>query len=233
MKNITPGLKAGGTGSASGPARQNMQDKWSPPALIESPLTAPAIKPSLTSIEQKELTKLEAVIKAGWETFLEVGHALAEIRDKKLYRDKYKSIEDYCLIEIGYSRSYSYNLIGSAEVSEQLSSIEDMKIKPTNEAQCRELISVPESKRVDVWKKAIKLAGDKPVTAKIVHEVAAKFKPQKAGPRKTAKKPGSLNMQPALKLLGEIEDLADKEKMKKMMEKLAELRQWLEEWVGG
>jgi hypothetical protein len=48
---------------------------WEPPAPIEDPLTAPALKPTLTKTEQKELEQLEAVIKSGWKPFLEVGSA--------------------------------------------------------------------------------------------------------------------------------------------------------------
>ncbi len=93
------------------------------------------------------MERLEAVIKSGWKTFLEVGAALTQVRDQKLYRDKYGTFENYCLGELGFSRPYAYNLMGSAEVSKQLSSIEDIARKPLNEAQLRELIPVPEEKK--------------------------------------------------------------------------------------
>jgi hypothetical protein len=74
---------------------------WEPPAPIEDPLTAPALKPALTETEQKELEQPEAVIKSGWKPFLEVGSALAQVRDKKLYRDKYGSFDEYWRKELG------------------------------------------------------------------------------------------------------------------------------------
>ena|ERR1035441_784643 len=80
----------------------------------------------------------------------------------------------------------------TAFLAHPLSSIEDIEIKPVNEAQLRELISVPVEKRPEAWKSAVKLAGDKPLTAKIVHKAALKFKSKKtkkAG--KVKKKPGA------------------------------------------
>lgn len=194
----------------NGPAKKVANKPWSAPALITNPLEATPIKATLTPREQQELATLETVIRSGWQTFLEVGDALAQVRDRKLYRDKYNSIEEYCQQEMGFSRPYAYNLMNSAEVSQQLSSIEDIGVKPVNEAQCRELISVPEDKRVAAWRGALKLAGGKPVTAKIVHQAAARFKPRKVGPvakaatKTTAPWP---DLRPAFKLIDVIEKL--------------------------
>ena len=148
------------------------------------------------------------MIKSGWKTFLEVGAALTQVRDQKLYRDKYGTFENYCLGELGFSRPYAYNLMGSAEVSKQLSSIEDIARKPLNEAQLRELIPVPEEKRVDALRSAIKLAKDQPLTAKIVHQAAAKFKPKKTikARKGEIEKPVTvkgINLKPALKCVGQ------------------------------
>jgi hypothetical protein len=83
---------------------------------------------------------------------------VTKVRDRKLYRDTYGTFENYCLIELGFSRPYAYNLIGSAEVNKQLSSIEDIGHKSLNEAQLRELIAVPKAKRVNALKSALGLA---------------------------------------------------------------------------
>src|ERR1035438_8917314 len=144
MKNITShGLKTNGTGSANGPAKREIK----PPALLGDVLNSAPLKSLLTPAEQKERQELEAQIKQGWANFLEVGRAVATIRDKQLFRDKYESFEQYLLNELGYSLPYAYSLMGSAEVSDQLSAIAEIKVKPLNEAQFRELISVPRGKR--------------------------------------------------------------------------------------
>jgi hypothetical protein len=197
----------------------------------QTALTVSAPKPALSPAQQAELEGLEKVIKSGWKTFLEVGEALAQVRDKGLYKDKYDKFEDYWRIELGYSRTYAYNLIGSAEVNEQLSSIEDFDVKPLNESQLRELIPVPEAKRAEAWKSAVKLAGDAPLTARIVHKAALRFKPRntiKVG--KARKKPGSgkqINLGPALKLIDEAEGLA--EGNDRLLDRLKVLREVLQE----
>ena len=122
----------------------------------------------LTQVQTQELEKCEEIIRKGFGTFLEVGAALAKIRDEKLFLGKCESFDQYWKRELGISRTYAYNLIGSAEVSQQLSSIENIDVKPLNEAQLRELIGVKEEKRIDAWKRAVELAGDKPIKAKIV-----------------------------------------------------------------
>lgn len=211
---------------------------WIPPTRTRAVIVStPSPKPALSPAEQTELERLEKVIKGGWKTFLEVGEALAQVRDKGLYKGKYDSFEDYWKLELGYSRSYAYKLIASAEVSKQLSPIGDFEVKPLNEAQLRELISVPEERRAEVWKSAVKLAGDKPLTAKIVHKAALKFKPRKsklAGKAKAkTKKPAPIkpmDLGPAVKLLDEAAGLAAGNE--ELLITLKMLREWLQELAG-
>ena len=226
-KNTSRGSKPGGTVSASGPKKSN--GEWAARAVIDNPLEAVPAKPELTEQEQADLMRLETVIRGGWKTFIEVGTALLEVRDRKLYRNKYDSFEIYCREELGFSRPYAYNLIGSAEVEKQLSSIEDIEVKPANEAQCRELISVPKERREEVWKKALELAGEEVVTAKIVHQAAAKFKPKsKKTKRQTTLKTTAPDIKSALKLVDDIDGLAGDEDVKKLKATLAKLRELLE-----
>ena len=183
-------------------------------------------------MEQEKLKHLEKVIKDGWATFLNVGSALITINEEKLYRDKYETFEAYFRDQLGLSRSYTYNLMGSAKVYEQMSSIEDIGVKPLTESHLRELISVPTEKRADAWRGALKLAGEKPLTAKIVHQAAAEFKPKGIGKAtKAAAKPVNrkLNLKPAIKLLDEIEKLAAKNKG--LLAKVSALRKCLQKII--
>ena len=50
----------------------------------------------LSPFEKTRFNELETVIKENFTGFVAVGNALAEIRDSKLYRQEYKSFEDYC-----------------------------------------------------------------------------------------------------------------------------------------
>ncbi len=120
------------------------------------------------------LKKCENIIRIGLSTFVEVGLALKEIQDQRLYRRTDKTFEDYLQRSMGLSRPYAYNLIESAKLMRELrTSVEvDKASLPKNEAQARELIRIEPSRRVEVWKKVVDLAGDKPFTAKLIREVA-------------------------------------------------------------
>jgi len=120
------------------------------------------------------LKKCENIIRIGLSTFVEVGLALKEIQDQRLYRRTDKTFEEYLQRSMGLSRPYAYNLIESAKLMRELrTSVEvDKASLPKNEAQARELIRIEPSRRVEVWKKVVDLAGDKPFTAKLIREVA-------------------------------------------------------------
>lgn len=50
----------------------------------------------LTTIEQNRLLELENIIQTGLEEFQKVGIALFEIKESKLYREKYNTFAEYC-----------------------------------------------------------------------------------------------------------------------------------------
>jgi hypothetical protein len=176
----------------------------------------PARNSALTDQESLELEQSEKIIKDGWKTFLEVGQALMKIQKKKLYRDGYATFELYCRDRLEISRPYAYNLIGSAEVLEDLSSIEDIPSKPANEAQTRYLIGLPKEKRIAAWKKAVETAGGHPVTAKLVREAVVKYKQKKEvkfGLKEPAKK-STVDKSSLIKILRMIEDAQEAVKAK-------------------
>jgi len=201
-----------------------------PPATIDAG-TGEVLTSKLNKDQAEELERCETAIKKGWGTFLEVGRALATIRDKELYKGKCDTFDQYWRQELGVSRSYAYSLIECAAVNDQLSAIADIDAKPLNEAQLRELIPVPEANRAEAWKKAVELAGDKPITAKLVRKAAVKFRPRKLGKTKVKRaETAQLDLGPALKLLASAEKLAEENKDKGIQKKLAELRDLLVEF---
>ena len=50
------------------------------------------------------LAECEAVIERGQQTFIEVGQALMEIRDSRLYRETHATFEAYCNERWGWTR---------------------------------------------------------------------------------------------------------------------------------
>ena len=215
------------------PQKTEATTKPSTPATIDAG-TGEVLPSQLTKAQADELEKCEQIIRKGFGTFLEVGAALAQIRDQELFKGRgFDNFNQYWRKELGISRSYAYNLIGSAEVSKQLSSIEDFSPNQLTESQLRELIPVKEDRRIDAWKRAVELAGDKPITAKIVRKAALKFKPRRSGKAKV-KKAGlvKIDLEPGLKLLAKVEKAAEQNKDQAILKELAGLREWLEQLAG-
>jgi hypothetical protein len=65
--------------------------------------------------EQTTLASLEEKIEQGLQTFVEVGLALMEIRDRKLYRGEHSSFKEYCKERWNFSDSRGRQLILAAK----------------------------------------------------------------------------------------------------------------------
>jgi hypothetical protein len=79
-----------------------------------------ALPDALKPDEATHLARCEAVIERGVAVFTEVGRALTEIRDGKLYRAKHKTFEAYCDARWGIVRSRAYQLIDQAKVTDAI-----------------------------------------------------------------------------------------------------------------
>jgi hypothetical protein len=79
------------------------------------------IRARLVAVDPKErLHELEKKIERGLETFQEVGLALMEIREKKLYRDEHETFEAYCRARWGWSASRGRQMIAAARVAKEI-----------------------------------------------------------------------------------------------------------------
>lgn len=153
---------------------------------------------ALNSEEKRDLKKCEAVIRGGWDTFVEVGNALATIQKQRLYREHHKTFEAYCRERWQYGKSHAHRLIGAAEVVATLSPIGDKVPLPLNEAQVRPLIGLTPEDQVKAWKAAVEEAAGKGVTAKLVRHAAEPFvvptkrKRSRRATRRSASVPSSI-----------------------------------------
>src|SRR5687768_13205628 len=143
--------------------------------VLMQPLEVETLPP-LTKAESKRLKDCEDVIERGLNTFYEVGTALAEIRDSRLYRIKYATFEDYCQEKWGMSRRRGYELIAAAAVVENVRN--SAQIAPSNEAQANEMSRLDEIAQQAVWDIAVGTAvkgdDDRPlVTAAHVKSVVS------------------------------------------------------------
>lgn len=126
----------------------------------------------LDKTEAQRLAELEVTIAKTRDAFRSGGAALAEIRDRKLYREKYKSFEAYCEEVWQLSRRRAYQLIEASEIVESLPPKSQKLL--TKESHAAALSDVPKERHEQVLHAAAK---NGEVTAKAI-EQAAKFIPE-------------------------------------------------------
>ncbi|MBD2694829.1 hypothetical protein [Anabaena catenula] len=142
-----------------------------------------------------ELGTLEGRIEKGLRAFWDIGQSLGQIRDKQLYRQSYKTFDEYCLNRWEMSRRSAYRLIQAALVYENVTRgsqnpetitrgsqsfvnvthVSQNQILPTNERQIRPLVTLPPEKQREAWAKAVSTAPNSKVTAAHVAQVAREY----------------------------------------------------------
>lgn len=124
---------------------------------------------ALSLPDRADLARCEQAIEAGLTAFVEVGTALTEIRDRRLYREQHGTFESYLADRWKISRQQGYRLISAASVAMGLSPMGDI---PT-ERVARALASVPEQERAETWAAAqsVAAAEDRQVAAADVARV--------------------------------------------------------------
>lgn len=130
----------------------------------------------LSKRELHRLEGLEAVIAVNFKGFVAVGKALAEIREERLYREKFKTFEEYCRNLWDVSHQRADQLIAAASVLDNLTTIvvknngdnlgtivpkndddndDPYAVLPINEAQARELARLEPEEQRRVWRELI------------------------------------------------------------------------------
>lgn len=133
----------------------------------------------LTRSETELLISCEDRIALGEKTFVDVGLALSEIREKRLYRETHKTFEDYCRQRWGWTRMRASQLISAASVVQNVN--QGLQGDgPDSERQARPLSALPPEKQAAAWGKANEKAEaeGKPVTARHVQEAVDEERPR-------------------------------------------------------
>jgi hypothetical protein len=116
---------------------------------------------------------IDAALEAAQEHFAVIGVHLTAIRDGELYKEAYKTFEDYVLIRWEFSRGHAYRLISAAKTLESLSPMEARGVEmPAAESQLRELAKVSPDPGIqqEVWETAQNVGQtSQPAAATIVH----------------------------------------------------------------
>lgn len=125
---------------------------------------------------RSRLSECEARIERGLATFVDVGNAIREIRDDRLYREQYATFEEYCKERWGWDRRHANRHVEAAETVEALGSIDP---KPENVAQTRELVPLAKEDPAAaqaLWGELVEEHGDKLTAKKIKQAVDARMK---------------------------------------------------------
>jgi hypothetical protein len=123
----------------------------------------------LSEEEQQERERLEKQIV---DSFYQAGVALRELRDRKLFRSTHRTFEEYAKNILGFTRIRLYQLIGAAQVYENIRENVNapLTLLPTTEYQCRSLVKLSQEEQVEAWKIAVDLAGEKIPTSAAVRQ---------------------------------------------------------------
>ena len=113
--------------------------------------TTPATK-TLTTEQQDKFQELEEQIAENLLSSFKLAAALAQIRDEKLYRENYKTFEEYCKKRWEYSRSYCARLADMHGVLTDLKEYEDVQTYPRNELQARVFVPLRKDQRIKLLK---------------------------------------------------------------------------------
>jgi hypothetical protein len=158
--------------SAANSANEDISQQVDP-ATATINVTAVEV-PELTQEEESDRLHLERKVE---RAFFEAGKALAELRDRRLYRSTHKTFEEYCRDRFGHSRRQSYLLMDAAIVFDNLEQKCDPMdhILPTNERQVRPMTKLEPQQQQEVWVKAVEQAGNKVPSARIVSDVVQRI----------------------------------------------------------
>jgi hypothetical protein len=115
-------------------------------------------------LDRATLDELETVIEDGLQTFVDVGLALMEVRERKLYEQAgYVTFEMYCHGRWGFTKRHGNRLIAAASTAKALAESPEKDVgpigpTPITESQARELAPLakaePEAARA-VWREVV------------------------------------------------------------------------------
>ena len=165
-------------------------DELPRPTLVET--GQQSIGSGIESLSDEEKQRRHHLERKVERSFYEAGKALAELRDSRLYRDRWHTWENYIADRFGFKRNYANKQIAAAEVVDSL--IQNYEVQgtvgtlsgtltgtlPTAEKQVRPLTSLDPEDRATVWKNAVDKANGKVPTEALVKEATLEFKSRNA-----------------------------------------------------
>lgn len=137
--------------------------------------------------ERKELDLCEGILTVHLEKAFECWMALVTIRDKRLYREEFRTFEEYCQARWKISARRANQLCAAPavllNVTEAESPAAGWATLPVSERVLRPLASLPPEEQRQAWTEAVQTAAKGKVTARHVEEVVRKHRQQDENPR--------------------------------------------------
>jgi hypothetical protein len=127
----------------------------------------------LDPVEEANLARCEQILATKLPVCFDVGRALAEINEKRLYRAQYPTFEAYCEERWHVHRSQAYRLIEASLVQEHLSPMGDNIPQPIHERQVRPLAHLPPEAARKAWSLAVTKAGGRAASGAQVKRAVA------------------------------------------------------------
>lgn len=151
---------------------------------------------TLSKNQRAELGKHEETIAEGLGTFFDVGIALAQIRDKELYKEHYASFEEYCEARWNFRRHYANRLIKAAIVTQTLKEEGGFSALPVNEFQARALSGIGKNRLVEGWQAVLERSGKELPRGDEIQQVVQQYRQDQRRKRSAAKKRPKKSVEP-------------------------------------
>lgn len=155
------------------------------PAVNEPLKTAACEFWATDQADSAPLFRCESVLATERPSFFEAGKALAEIQEKKLFREKFESFGAYCRVRWGINRFQADRQIQAARIMKHLLELGGIPL-PKNERQVRPLRGLSREKAQKAWQHAIQSSGAGKTTERHVREAVQQLK---GGTRASASAP--------------------------------------------
>src|SRR5262249_16640067 len=118
----------------AGPRNRGKEGGMSMGRPVPTPTDPQTLSGKTDYIAPSRLQELEVVIERGVKAFIEVGNALLEIREKRLYKEKYPTFEEYLDQRWGLKRQRGYELMEAAQIATAVSEISDIRVERESHA---------------------------------------------------------------------------------------------------
>jgi len=134
----------------------------------------------LTTNDDQRLVECEAKIDQSLRSFIDIGDALLEIRESRLYRNSHQNFEEYCQSRWNITKSRANQLISASRLVENLENEDANGVLPSSESVARELQRVDSDRQHEVWSQVVSTAprganNEAVVTARHVRETVERI----------------------------------------------------------